>query len=339
MRTERVSRVVCFGEILLRLSPPGRELLAQSPRLTMWTGGAEANVATALARLGHRSAMVSAVPDNPLGAAAIATLRGHGVDCDGVVRAPGRMGLYFVTTGAGPRPTQVLYDRTGSSFALADAAAWDWPVVLAGADRLHLSGITPALGDRAAANAIAAASAAQAAGVPVSFDGNFRATLWAVRDVDPGEVLRPLVAVADLMFGDHRDIGLLLGRALPCDTPDQRRAAAEAAFAAFPNLTVIASTRRLVDDTDTHLLGARVDGRDDGVELPPLRLTGIVDRIGAGDAFVAGVLHAAAIGGALAELARTGLALSALKHSLPGDASLFGLADLAAFDTGLDVRR
>lgn len=334
-----MSRFVCFGEMLLRLSPPGRELLLQTPRLDIWGGGAEANVATGLARLGHRTAMISAVPDNPLGAVAVAALRGQGVDCDGVIRAPGRMGLYFVVTGAGPRPTQVLYDRTGSSFALAEAAAWDWSMILAGAGRLHLSGITPALNDGAAAHALAAATAAQAAGVPVSFDGNFRASLWGARAVDPGEVLRPLVAMADLMFGDHRDIGLLLGRAMPGDTPDQRRAAAEAAFAAFPTLTLIASTRRLVEDADTHLLGARVDDRDDAVEAPAMRLTGIVDRIGAGDAFVAGVLHANAIGGGPAEMARTGLALSALKHSLPGDASLFGLADLDMFATGPDVRR
>jgi 2-dehydro-3-deoxygluconokinase len=151
-----MTRIVTFGEIMLRLSPPGRALLIQADALDLWIAGAEANVATQLARLGHETALVSALPPGPLGDRAIAGLRAHGVDVRHVLRAPGRMGLYFVVSGAGLRPTDVLYDRGGSSFAISPADSWNWPDALAGAERFHLSGITPALGPTGTAAALAA---------------------------------------------------------------------------------------------------------------------------------------------------------------------------------------
>ncbi|MEI9852670.1 MAG: sugar kinase [Sphingomonas sp.] len=331
---------VCFGELLLRLSAPGRELLLQSPRLDVCAGGAEANVAVGLANLGHSARMVSAVPDNALGRAAVAAVRGQGVDCAGVQTLPGRMGLYFLSPGAGLRASEIVYDRAGSSFAAAPADAFAWPVLLAGATRLHLSGITPALGPASAAAAIAAAEAAGAAGVPVSFDGNYRAKLWEAWDGDPRALLTRLIGHADILFGNHRDISLLLGRDFPGDGPGRRREAAEAAFAAFPKLRVIASTARRIDDADSHRIAARIDARDGAHQTGETRVAGIVDRIGAGDAFAAGVLHGLLLGGSIADAANAGLALACLKHSLPGDMSLFGRADIAAFLAGgLDVRR
>ncbi|MEG3150052.1 sugar kinase [Sphingomonas sp. ZT3P38] len=335
-----MTRFVAFGEIMLRLSPPGRELLLQTPKLDVWIAGAEANVASGLARLGHDVAMASAVPDNDLGRAAIAGMRANGVDCSGISFSGERMGLYFVTSGAGMRATDVVYDRAGSSFAEAPAGAWDWDRLLAGADRLHLSGITPALGPIPAEAAIAAAEAATARGVPVSFDGNYRARLWERWDSDPRGVLNRLVAHADILFGNHRDITLLLGRDFGGDGEDRRQASSAAAFAAFPKLQLIASTARHVEDADRHRLSARIDGRTEHAQTDEVLLAGIVDRIGAGDAFAVGVLHALRSGGDMAAAARTGLALTALKHSLPGDASLFRQADIDAYLAGgLDVRR
>lgn len=335
-----MGKFVAFGEIMLRLSPPGRELLLQTPKLDVWIAGAEANVASGLARLGHDVAMASAVPDNDLGRAAIAGMRANGVDCSGISFSGERMGLYFVTSGAGMRATDVVYDRAGSSFAEAPAGAWDWDRLLAGADRLHLSGITPALGPIPAEAAIAAAEAATARGVPVSFDGNYRARLWERWDSDPRGVLNRLVAHADILFGNHRDIALLLGRDFSGDGEDRRQASSAAAFAAFPKLQLIASTARHVEDADRHRLSARIDGRTGHAQTDEVLLAGIVDRIGAGDAFAVGVLHALRGGGDMAAAARTGLALTALKHSLPGDASLFRQADIDAYLAGgLDVRR
>lgn len=329
--------LLAFGEIMLRLSPPGRELLLQTPKLDVWVAGAEANVATALARLGHDVRFASRVPDNDLGRAAITTLRGHGVDTRGIALGGERMGLYFVTSGAGMRATEVIYDRAYSAFAEAPASAWDWDALFDGVDGLHLSGITPALGPDAAERAIAAVEAAAARGVPISFDGNYRAKLWERWDGNPRALLTRLVAHAGLMFGNHRDIALLLGTTFGAE---DARAAAEAAFAAFPTLHTIASTARTVENVDLHYLSARIDTRDTWVETPQVTLAGIVDRIGGGDAFAAGVLHALRLGKGIEAAAESGVALTALKHSLPGDAALFRQADLDAYLAGgLDVRR
>jgi 2-dehydro-3-deoxygluconokinase len=127
------TRIVCFGELLVRLSSPDGEQLLQSPSLNVHFGGAEANVAVSLARFGHDAAMVSIVPPNALGASAVAELRRHGVSTSRIIEGPGRLGLYFLTPGAVARPSAVLYDRAGSSFALAAPTAIDWALALRGA--------------------------------------------------------------------------------------------------------------------------------------------------------------------------------------------------------------
>jgi 2-dehydro-3-deoxygluconokinase len=331
---------VCFGELLLRLTAPSRELLLQTPRLDVHIGGAEANVAVGLASLGHRAAMASCVPANPLGEAAAGYLRRYGVDASAVSTGSGRIGLYFLSPGAGLRPSDIVYDREGSSFALAGPEDFDWDALLEGATLFHLSGITPALGPNSAALAIAAAEAAEARGIRVSFDGNYRAQLWARWDSDPRAVLTELVSRADILFGNHRDISLLLGGSYGGEGEARRREAAEAALAAFPKLALIASTARHVVDADTHRIAARVDSRDGSAQTEEVAVSGIVDRIGAGDAFAVGVLHGILTGASAEETARCGLALTALKHSLPGDASLFGQRDIDSFLAGeLDVRR
>ena len=331
--------IAFFGELMLRLSPPGRELLLQTPKLEVNVGGAEANVATGLACLDHPVRMISAVTDNPLGAGVIGELRRRGVDTSTVAVEPGRLGLYFLTPGAGLRASEVVYDRAHSVFADRPADSWNWNAALSGCTRLHLSGITPALGPNTAAAAIAAAEAASARGIPVSFDGNYRAKLWEAWDSDPRGVLTQLIGHADILFGNHRDISLLLGRDFSGDGSDRRREAAQAAFDAFPKLQIIASTARHVDDADSHRLSARIDMRTSWHQTKEVLVAGIVDRIGAGDAFAAGVLHGLLQGGDAQQAAEAGLALTCLKHSLPGDASLFTRADLAAFGEGLDVRR
>ena len=152
-----LARVVCFGELLLRLSAPGREKLLQSPQLEVRIGGAEANVGVSLSCFGHQVAAVGTVADNALGEAAAGELRRYGVDTTGLRKVAGRMGLYFLAPGAIHRPAEVLYDRAGSAFATAPAEAYDWPALLRGADWLHLSGVTPAMGANTAAAALAAA--------------------------------------------------------------------------------------------------------------------------------------------------------------------------------------
>src|SRR4051812_46496798 len=286
-----MGRIACFGELLLRLTAPGRELLLQTGRLDVHVGGAEANVAVGLARLGHETMMISRVPDSALGDAAAGHLRRYGVSTDGVTAAPGRMGLYFLAPGAGLRASDIVYDREGSSFALSEPADYDWEKLLDGVDLLHLSGITPALGRGSAEAAIAAAEAARAKGILVSFDGNYRAQLWEKWDSDPKAVLNRLVGQADILFGNHRDISLLLGRTFSGEGEERRPEAADAMFAQYKGLNMIASPARHIVDADTHRISARIDSRDGSAQTDEVVVAGIIDRIGAGDAFAAGILH------------------------------------------------
>jgi len=331
--------VLCFGEMLLRLSAPGKSHLLQDARLDAHVGGAETNVAVALARIGVRSALMTALPDDALGDAALESVRGAGVDVSRVLRGEGRLGLYYLTHGAGLRASAMIYDRLGSLFGATPVSAYDWPALLAGAGTLHLSGIIPAIGPGAADLSLGAIAAARAAGVRVSFDGNFRASMWARWCADPAPILADHVAGADLLFGNHRDIGLLLGRELAGDTPEARRAAALAAFERFPNLTAIASTVRVTLSPDHVRMRARIDTPGAAHETDEIDIPRIVDRIGTGDAFAAGVL--AGLDAGIEIAARMGLHLAALKHATPGDQSRTTQRDLDVFDpaAGLDVRR
>jgi 2-dehydro-3-deoxygluconokinase len=332
--------VVCFGELLFRLTPPGHQLMVQADSLELAVGGAEANVAAALASLGNPVRFAGMLTDNALGDRAIAALRGAGVDTRFVARALGRMGLYFMEDGSGTRPSAITYDRAGSAFAEAAPGAVDFAGALEGARLLHCGGITPALGPKGVALAKAAHAAAIAAGVPICFDGNYRSQLWAAWDSSPGAVLRDLVKDAAVLIGNHRDISLLLGREFSGDGPDRRREAAEAAFAQFPKLELIASTARHLVTSDHHRIAARVDTRDEAHQTDEIDVTGIVERIGTGDAFAAGLLHRWLDGAGVQAMAEGGLALTALKHSIPGDMCLASRAMLDGFEPGGgDVRR
>ncbi len=331
---------VCFGELLFRLTPPGARLMVQADSLSLDVGGAEANVAAALASLGHAVRFAGLVSDNALGDRALVALRGAGVDTAYTARGPGRMGLYFMEAGAGPRPSAIVYDRAGSAFAEADPASIDFAGALEGARLLHCGGITPALGPKGVALARAAMAAASQAGVPVCFDGNYRAQLWDAWDGDPRAILTDLVGGATILIGNHRDISLLLGRTFSGDGAERRREASEAAFAAFPNLQLIASTARHLVSSDHHRISARVDDRDAAHQTDEIDVSGIVERIGTGDAFAAGVLHGWAVGGDVRAMAEAGLALAALKHTIPGDMCLIGRGELQSFAAGGgDVRR
>ncbi|HAV73112.1 2-keto-3-deoxygluconate kinase [Stenotrophomonas maltophilia] len=338
-----MSRVVCFGELLLRMSAPGRELLLQHPQLAVHAGGAEANVGVSLAHLGHAVAVVSTVPANPLGEYAVGELRRHGVDTTAVRRTEGRMGLYFLTTGAVQRASEVVYDRADSAFANSSAADYDWDTLLAGADWLHLSGVSPALNPAMAQATLAAARAACARGVKVSFDGNFRPSLWARWQGDAPGILRELFACADLVFADYRDIGVVLGGDFKQgDVRERVDAAAAQAFAAFPRLQWMACTQRTPHSVDNHALGAMLVGRDGTRAVAPTReMLGIVDRIGGGDAFAAGILHGMMRGFAPDAIVRFGLAAGCLKHSIPGDFNPVSEADIMALtgEERFDVRR
>lgn len=334
--------IVCFGEVLLRLSAPGKELLLQSPRFEAHVGGAEANVAVGLHRLGHRTRVVSALPDSALGRACSQELRRHGVEVSEILYRRGRMGLYFLTHGAGHRPAEVLYDRANSAFASAPVHSYDWGALLTDASWLHVSGITPAVSPSAADAALRAMQTARSRSVAVSFDCNFRARLWGDRASEAPSLLRRLCEQADLIFGDERDVALILGTNVgegPADT--QRRRAADAAFKAFAHVKHLACTDRKRSSVEVQDLTGCVQTRDAVFTSRPYSLYGVVDRIGAGDAFASGVLHGLINGFALQDVVEFGAAAACLKHSIPGDFNLVSAADVEALLTEqrVDVRR
>lgn len=332
--------VVGFGELLLRLTPPGRKLIAQSQSFDVEVGGAAANVLAGLSSLGHATQMISRVADNPLGRLAVGTLAARGVAISHISHAPGRMGLYFLEQGQGLRASAISYDRAGSAFAVSTSGDFDFAAALDGAALLHLSGITPALGPASAQSALEIVRTARRMGIEISFDGNFRPQLWGAWDSDPKAILTELVQNVDVLFGNHKDISLLTGAVFEGEGPDRRRKAAETGFEAFPNLKMIASTARHVIDVDHHRIAARVDLRRDFAQTKDVDVTGIIDRIGTGDAFAAGVLHRMLEGADASSMAQAGLGLAVLEHSLPGDMPLFSRDDLAAFEAGgYDVRR
>ncbi len=336
------SGFACFGELLLRLSSPRNELLLQSGTLAVHIGGAEANVAVSLAQFGHSTLMASVVPDNPLGKACIGELRRHGVRTDAIRTGPGRMGLYFLTPGAGHRPSEVLYDRADSAFALAPPELMDWQSILEDVSWLHVSGITPAVGPGAAEAALRAVKMAREQGRSVSFDCNYRAKLWARWHGDARAILRAIVAETDLLFAEQRDMVLILGRDLEERPPQEHfQWSAEQMLAEFPRLKRIATTVRTQRNVDDHDLAAKLMTREGLRSTRTYCIGSIVDRIGSGDAFAAGMLHGLETGLDDQAALDFGLGAACLKHSIPGDFNLIGAADVHNLlqDTGYTVRR
>jgi 2-dehydro-3-deoxygluconokinase len=335
-------RLICFGEMLVRLTAPAGEMLLQTPRLSAHIGGAEANVAICVSRLGGAAAMASVLPDNALGRAARDELRRHGVDVSRLAFTAGRMGLYFLTPGAVTRPAEIVYDRAGSAFALAAPSAIDWPAALKGAEWLHVSGINPAVSESAGKAALAAMEAASAAGLSISYDGNYRSSLWKARGETGADILRRMLAHARLAFIDERDIALVLGTSFAGDADQRRRLAIEAAFDAFPKLERIAHTSRDARGVDDHALGAALHTRGSlTLSLEPIALPGIVDRIGGGDAFAGGLLYALMAGTSDADALAFALHSAAWKHGQSGDSSHASAEDIRGLMSagGFDVKR
>jgi 2-dehydro-3-deoxygluconokinase len=334
--------IACFGEILLRLAAPHSELLLQTKTFVGHIGGAEANVAVALAQWGHSATVVSVLPDNGLGHAAAGELRRFGVRTELVQFRPGRMGLYFLTVGAGQRPSEVLYDREGSAFALAPPELIDWSAVLSQVSWLHISGITPAVGPQAAEAALRAVRAARSLGVAVSFDCNYRAKLWERWHGDARPILRELVDQADLLFAEQRDISLILGHSFDgVPAADQFEAAGKLAFETFRNLKRIATTVRAQRSVDDHDLSGALLSRDGLRKTRTYSIGRIIDRIGSGDAFAAGILHGVRTQMDDQDSVDFGVAAAVLKHSIHGDFNLVSIAEVQNLlrDSGFTVRR
>ncbi|HEX2778115.1 MAG TPA: sugar kinase [Gemmatimonadaceae bacterium] len=310
-------RVVTFGELMLRLSPPGQERFFQSPELRTYFGGSEANVAVSLAHFGARSDYVTRLPANAIGDAAVRALRAEGVGTEGIARGGSRIGIYFVESGADLRPMRVVYDRGGSAFAELDPGGFDWRTLLAGADWLHLSGITPALGSGPARAAADAAACARVLGATVSLDLNYRPALWAGRDPIP--VVRPLAAAADLLIGNPGAVEAMLGIGAKGEGVPRLTAIAERVHAEI-GCRMVAMTHREVLSASEHGWSAALhDGPSRATHTSRRYQVRLVDRVGGGDSFAAALIHARLAGRAAPDAVAFATAASALKLTIPGD--------------------
>ncbi len=340
------NRIVTFGELMLRLSPPGRERFFQSDRMQARFGGGEANVAVSLARLGHEARYLTVLPENPVADAGIAELRRHGVGTEGIVRRGRRMGIYFAETGSGPRPSTVLYDREGSAISEAGPGDIDWAKAFAGAAWFHVTGITPALSRSAADLTLEGMTAAKAGGLTVSLDLNYRGKLWRY-GAAATEIMPQLAATADLLLANEEDCQKSLG--LSCsplangalDIHAYEGLTAEV-LSTYRNLSRVAVTLRVSRGADRNGWSAVLRSRAGFLAGPALEIENIVDRVGAGDAFAAGLIHGLADFEDDARALAFAVAASALKHTVPGDFNLVSereVLDLMAGDATGRIRR
>jgi 2-dehydro-3-deoxygluconokinase len=331
---------VTFGEIMLRLAPPGFERFLQSPQFVATFGGGEANVAVAVSGYGLPAAYVTVLPpNNPIADACIGELRRFGVDTSRIVRAKGRMGVYYLEAGANQRPSKVVYDRENSSIALAKPGDIDWDAALAGAGWFHITGITPALSASAAALAQESVERAKAKGVKVSCDLNYRKNLWKWGK-PAAEVMRELVKSVDVAIANEEDCQMALGIQVAVDVHSgqldrqQYRALAEKVLEEFPGLQAIAITLRESKSASHNGWSACMHDRKDFLLSRHYDITHIVDRVGGGDCFAGGLIYGLQALGSHQEALEFAVAASCLKHSIPGDFNRFSTDEVKALLKG-----
>jgi 2-dehydro-3-deoxygluconokinase len=317
-------KTVTFGEIMLRLSPPGFERLLQSPQLSATFGGGEANVAVSLAQFGCESHYVTRLPAHAIGDAAVRALRAEGVRTDFIQRGGSRVGIYFAETGASQRGSTVIYDRAASSVSELTPGSVPWADVFAGARWFHCTGITPALGSAVAALTREALEAARRGGVRVSFDLNFRKKLWsesAARDT-----VRPMMPLVDVVIANEEDIQSVLGLEVPeTDVTagtlnlEGYRAVAEEVAKTYGVKQIAVTLRESHSASDNGWSACLFDSPGGAFHVSQRYDVRLVDRIGGGDSFAAGLIYATLRGDPPDAALRFAVAASALKQTIPGD--------------------
>ncbi|MCL4560328.1 MAG: sugar kinase [Chloroflexi bacterium] len=334
-------KVVTFGEIMLRLCPPGFERLRRTRSLEATYGGGEANVAASLASFGVQAEFVTRLPDNDLGMGCLAFLHQHGILTDHIIMGGDRMGIYFLETGVAQRPSKVLYDRAESSFATLQPGMIDWRAVFSDADWCHWTGITPAVSESAARVCKEAVMTAKEMGLTISCDLNYRAKLWKWTSA-PGKVMEELVGMCDVAVGNEEDADKVFGiKASQSDVrsgkldPERYRAVCEEIAQRLPNLKHIAITLRGSLSASHNTWSAVLWHHDGFLVAPVYDISPIVDRVGGGDAFSAGLIYGMReSGGNLERALRFASAASCLKHTIPGDFNAVSMAEVEQLMTG-----
>jgi 2-dehydro-3-deoxygluconokinase len=327
-------KVVTFGEIMLRLSPPGFQRFGQARSFDVIYGGGESNVAVSLANYGMPVDFVTRLPANDIGEACIQFIRQYGVGTDKIIRGGERLGIYFLEMGAMQRGSQVVYDRAHSSFATIEPGMIDWRAVLADADWLHWTGITPAISEGAAATCLEGVRIAKEMEVTVSCDLNYRKKLWKWGK-SAGEVMAELVGYCDVAIGNEEDAEKVFGIKAPETdvlagkvSAEKYRVVCEQLNQRFPGLKTIAITLRgSVSASHNTWSGVLWDDRS-FYEGPTFDLTHIVDRVGGGDSFMGGLIYGLRTYSDKQQALNFAIAASCLKHSIFGDFNLVSVAEV-----------
>jgi 2-dehydro-3-deoxygluconokinase len=328
-------RVVTFGEIMLRLAPPGFERFLQTPQFNATFGGAEANVAVAVSSFGLSASFVTVLPENPIADAALAELRRFGVDVSQIVRGKGRLGVYYLEAGANQRPSRIVYDRENSAIALAKPDDISWAGAFEGAAWFHISGITPAISASAAELAMESVRAARAAGVTVSCDLNYRKNLWKWGQT-ARSVMPQLVKLTDVLIANEEDVQATLGIEAEVDVRSgqldrgQYEKLADKVLSAYPNLRAIAITLRESVSASHNGWSGCLQDRERFMLSRRYEITHIVDRVGAGDCFAAGLIYGKLTGLDAQQGLDFAVAASCLKHSISADFSRVTVAEVNA---------
>jgi 2-dehydro-3-deoxygluconokinase len=334
-----MNKYITFGEIMLRLKPPQTERFFQSPLLEATFGGGEANVAVGLARLGLDVSYVSVIPDNPIGEACIRELNKQGINTSTVLRKGDRLGVYFLENGSNQRPSVVVYDRAHSAIAEASTKDIDWDQIFEGASWFHISGITPAISASAAELSIEAVKKAKEKGVKVSCDLNFRKKLWKYGKSAP-QIMGKIVKYTDIAVGNEEDCQKSLGVKVDIDVEsgelqvDKYKELTNKVLELYPNLEKAAITLRESHSANYNGWSAVLNNREDFYISKKYEIHNIVDRVGGGDAFAAGLIYGLNCLSNDKEALEFAVAASCLAHTIPGDLPLISLEEVKKLAAG-----
>ncbi len=329
--------IVTFGEIMMRLAPTGYLRIGQTKQLDMTFGGGEANVAVSLANFGKHARFVTGLPENDIGDACVGELRRWGVDVSKIIHRPGRMGLYFCEKGASQRPSKVIYDRADSVVSRLDQNDFDWGTILDGAEWFHFTGITPALSDTLADALLIACRTAKEKGIRISCDLNYRKKLWSREKA--GEVMAGLMPYVDLLIANEEDAADVFGihaegTNITKGSIDLEgyRSVARQLTERFGIKTVAITLRESVSASDNHWSALLYD--DGEMYVSKKYSVHIVDRVGGGDSFAAGLIYGMTEGYNKRDALEFAAAASCLKHSIEGDFNLVSVNEVKALAGG-----
>ena len=330
-------KVVTFGELMLRLEPPGYFRFVQTENLTATFGGAEANVAVSLANFGINSVYVTKLPSHEIGQAAVNSLRKFGVDTSFIVRGGPRVGIYYNERGASQRGSKCIYDRAGSSIQLSKPEDFDWKQIMQGASWFHITGITPALGPNLVQSCIEAAEEAHKAGATVSLDLNYRAKLWSREEAN--KAMTELCKYVDICVANEDDAADVFGiKAENTDTTkgelstEGYKSVARQLMEKFSFKKVAITLRTSINANRNDWQALLYDGKD--FFFSKKYEVWIVDRVGGGDSFTAGLIYSLLSGKSNQEAVEFAVAASCLKHTIEGDFNLVSVAEVEKLASG-----